>query len=70
MHTSLSTASEKVDSSDLDVRVTFTNKFVNKPYVLPDAGTEDMRLILTMIFGGMILFAAAFMYLQKKNTRI
>lgn len=70
MNTSLSTASEKVDSSDLDVRVTFTNKFVNKPYVLPDAGTEDMRLILTMIFGGMILFAAAFMYLQKKNTRI
>ena len=63
----LSTAVERVDAGETEVEITFTNRYVFN-YVLPAAGMEDQRGIMAVIFSGMILFAAAYLFISRKKS--
>lgn len=70
---SLSTATEKVDNTDLDVEFIFTNTYnpaALQLYVLPNSGMENMipRIVKTIIL--FVLFAVIFIYSSNKKERL
>ena len=67
-NTELATAEETVDANDLDINIVFTNHYRASDYVLPAAGTSDIRRIMLMLLSGMMLFGAVFWYVNRKRT--
>ncbi len=67
--TALSTELETVDQTDLDVQVLFTNMFAASDYVLPAAGTGDIRLFLLLSFSGLALCAALYWFVNRRKQK-
>ena len=65
--TALSTQTEAVDTDDHDVNIEFTNTYSKPNYVLPDAGTNDIRYFLLFSGIGVLVFAAAFAYVSREK---
>ena len=63
----LSTAAETVNVNDLDVKITFTNRYNASDYVLPDAGMNDSRPVFAVLFAGFMLFGAAFLFINRRR---
>ena len=63
----LSTAEERVDQEEFEVTFTFTNTYSASGYVLPSAGMDDKRPIAVTLVAGMLLFAAAYWFVSKRQ---
>ena len=66
--TSLRTAEERVDASDMEVIFTFTNTYTAAGYELPNAGMEDAGPVIMIFFGGLILFGAAILFINSRKN--
>ena len=66
----LATAKETIDPTDLQVVFSFKNTYNVSDYVLPAAGMPDKRPLTVSLISGMLLFAAAYLFIQRrrKNT--
>ncbi len=61
------TIPEKVDAADRVIRFVFTNEYIFEPYVLPESGTNDIRPMLTILFSGMLAFAALYYAANRRK---
>ncbi len=65
-NTSLSTSSETVDSSDLDVKIVFTNTYTASDYVVPSAGMHDSRPLQIILCFGLTLIGVLFIFARRR----
>jgi len=66
--TALSTATDTLGINDYDVAILFTNQYsFSKGYVLPDAGTENRRMMTAVFILSFFLCGISYILINLKR---